>query len=330
MGTTSFDQSRAWAIAVLTSFSLASLSSCAATIAEPPTAPNTPPVAAPSSPRATAIAAAPPTKGQRTYHIGNSLTDSINTQLAAIAKSAGYNHEYLRSTIPGAPTDWNWDHPGTALGEKDYRTVFATKAPIDHLFTQPYAGHNRSIENEADYSGRFYALAREKSPNIQPWLYAQWPAQAMTDAWTKATGSAANLGLVPARTWEDGVRNQLAYHEAVRQKMDAAHGGKPILIVPGGLALASLKQAIATGKVPGITEFFATQFEDNIHLSRSGEYLIALVHYASIYQRSPKGVTYANSGLTAEQAAIYQRIAWDTVCNYRWTQVQCAAKPPNF
>jgi hypothetical protein len=102
--------------------------------------------------------------------------------------------------------------------------------------------------------------------------------------------------------------------------MDEANAGKSILIVPGGLALLHLKQAIEAGQVPGITNFFATQFEDDLHLSSQGEYLISLVHLACIYRRNPL-VTHANTGLTAKQAAIYQQIAWDTVRRYPWSGV---------
>jgi hypothetical protein len=275
--------------------------------------------AAPLPPATTAIAATPVTRGQHTYHIGNSLTDTINDNLSEIARSAGYAHEYLRSTIPGAPTDWNWDHPGQAAGEPDYRTVFEMKAPIDHLFTQPFAGHNRSIDNEVEYSGKFYRLARQKSPQVQMWIYAQWPSQKFDDNWAKATESAGGLGRSPAKTWEEGVANHLAYHEAVRQRLEQENPGKSVWIVPGGLALANLKRAIEAGQVPGIKDFFSSQFEDNVHLNNKGAYLIALVHYACIYKRDPTGVSLADSGLTPEQAAVYQRIAWDTVRNYRWS-----------
>ncbi len=265
---------------------------------------------------------APVTRGQRTYHIGNSLTDTINPLLEPIAKSAGYQHEYLRSTIPGAPTDWNWDHPGEALGERDYREIFDTKAPIDHLFTQPYAGHDRSLENEAEYSGRFYRLARQKSPQVQFWIYAQWPIRDFDDPWAKAVSSAANLGLKPATNWAEAVMNHLAYHEAVRQRMDDLNDGKPIRIVPAGLALVRLKEAIAAGRIPQTNEFFDTHFQDMLHLNLRGAYMVALVHYACIYRRNPMGVSFEGTGLTAEQAKIYQQIAWDTVRTYQWSGVR--------
>jgi hypothetical protein len=66
--------------------------------------------------------------------------------------------------------------------------------------------------------------------------------------------------------------------------------------------------------VPGMSTFFDPIFSDDIHLAPPGRYLVALVHYACIFGADPQGkVTYANSGLTAQQAAIFQRIAWETV-----------------
>ncbi len=268
------------------------------------------------------IARPPVTTGQRTYHIGNSLTDSIDGWLEAIARSAGYGHVFLRSTIPGAPTDWNWNHPGEALGEADYRVVFDTKAPIDHLSTQPFAGHNRSLENEAEYSGRFYRLARQKSPNVQLWVYAQWPDRNLDDPWSHAKGSVEGLGLSPAKTWEQAVMNHLAYHEAVRQRLDDQNEGNSVLIVPGGLGLVNLKRAVETGRVPGIRDFFNEHFDDEVHLTSKGRYMVALIFYSCIYMKSPVGVTFEKTGLTAEQAKIYQQIAWDTVRNYPWSGVK--------
>ncbi len=104
--------------------------------------------------------------------------------------------------------------------------------------------------------------------------------------------------------------------------MDDQNEGKPIRIVPGGLALARLKQEIEAGRVPGIRDFFASQFADDLHLSAKGAYLIGLVHYACIYRRDPSGIKSAGPGLTAEQAAIYQRIAWETVRRYKWAGVE--------
>ena len=49
-------------------------------------------------------------------------------------------------------------------------------------------------------------------------------------------------------------------------------------------------------------------------MNRQGSYLVGLVHYACMFGANPEGkATFANSGLSREQAAIFQRIAWETV-----------------
>jgi hypothetical protein len=121
----------------------------------------------------------------RTFHIGNSLTDTVNGWLAPVAESAGRKLDFHRFTIPGAPTDWLWNHPGSGFGDSKYKEAFSALAPIDHLFTQPFAGHSRSIENEAEHTGKFYGLCRSKSSEVRLWLYQQWPSKKFDDNWSK-------------------------------------------------------------------------------------------------------------------------------------------------
>jgi len=256
-------------------------------------------------------------KTVRTYHIGNSLTDTVDGWLVAVARSAGRSLDFHRFTIPGAPTDWLWNHPGTGFGDSRYAEAFFVLAPIDHIFTQPFAGHNRSIENEADHSGRFFELCRKHSPDVQAWLYVQWPGPQFNDAWSAGKGAAAGLNLKPASTWQEAVANHVAYTEAVADLINKTYRGKPVRIVPGGPAMARLKTAMDRGEVPGMKDFFAEMFADGIHLTPRGRYLIALVHYCCIYGQSAEGKAAAlTTQLTDEQARIFQRIAWETVRDY--------------
>lgn len=120
--------------------------------------------------------------------------------------------------------------------------------PFDHIFTQPYAARDKSIENEAEYARKFYDLARQNSPDVQAWLYSAWPDKSMGEPRTQGQGSAAPLNLPPAVTWQDGVTNNTKFVEAVRAKASEDYSGKPILIVPAGLALATLKTEIEAGR----------------------------------------------------------------------------------
>jgi hypothetical protein len=262
-------------------------------------------------------------KATTTFHIGNSLTDTIVGWLEPLAQSAGRPLNFHRFTIPGAPTDWLWDHPGQGFGDNRVAEAFLAFGPIHHLTTQPFGGHNRSIQNEAEYSGRFFDLCRKHNPQVRHWLYCQWPSvQFQNDTWAKGEGATKNLKLTPASTWQEGVANHLAYTEAVRQLLDDTHEGLPVRIVPGGVALAKLKEAIEAGRGEGLGEFFQEMFTDDIHLSGKGRYVVSCVFYACFFAESPEGkVSALNSGLTGTQARLCQRLAWESVKDYRWARM---------
>ena len=266
-------------------------------------------------------------KTVRTFHIGNSLTDTVVGWLQPVAESTGRKLDFHRFTIPGAPTDWLWNHPGGGFGDCRYPEAFFVLAPIDHIFTQPFHGHDRSIANEAEYSGKFFDLCRKYSPQVQAWGYVQWPGPKFEDRWSQGKGSTAELKLLPAKTWQEGVANHVAYTEAVAERINKTYQGKSVMVVPGGTALAMLKTEMDAGSVPGMKDFFGETFADGIHLTPKGRYLISLVHYACIYKESPEGkVSTLATGLTNDQAAIFQRIAWDAVKNYMWAGVAAAPR----
>ncbi len=258
-------------------------------------------------------------KTVRTFHIGNSLTDTVVPWMEPLAAAGGHALEFHRFTIPGAPTDWLWEHPGSGFGDARYEEAFAAYAPFDHVFTQPFAGHGRSIENEADFSGRFYQAARRHSPKVQAWLYVQWPTAKLDDSWSKGEGALAQLSGIhrPSKTFAQAIENFVRYAEAVRNRIHATSAGRPVGIVPAGPALAALKARIDAGKVPGMTDLFKDAYSDDLHLNAKGAYLVSLVHYACIYRESPEGrFGPLNSGLTPAQAKIFQTIAWDAVKRY--------------
>ncbi len=285
-----------------------------------------------SLPTVTAYRIGTPNKSAKTittFHIGNSLTDTVVPWMEPIAASAGETLQFHRYTIPGAPTDWIWEHPGSGFGDNRVAEAFLIYAPINHIFTQPFAGHGRDIANEAEHSRKFYDEARKHSPDIQAWLYVQWPDKEFSDGWSKGEGATKGLpGVAPAKTWQDAIPNFLRYAEAVRDKIQKdGYAGKPVRIVPTGAALATLKTEIEAGKVPGMTDFFKECFSDDLHLSPKGAYLVSLVHYSCIYGKSPVGsVSALQSGLTPEQTRIFGRIAWDTVRRYPFTGVGSTPK----
>ena len=78
-------------------------------------------------------------------------------------------------------------------------------------------------------------------------------------------------------------------------------------VAPAGLAWQA-----ASKQRPGM-DFYGL---DREHPSIDGTYLATCVIYATIYGRDPSGFAYAPPGITAEEAAFLQKIAWQTVQNY--------------
>lgn len=75
-------------------------------------------------------------------------------------------------------------------------------------------------------------------------------------------------------------------------------------VVPVGPAWQRVRE-IAAG--PGLYD------ADGSHPTPAGSYLAACVFYATLWDRSPEGLSVPKSvRITAEQAALHQRLAWET------------------
>jgi hypothetical protein len=265
------------------------------------------------------------TGGLRTYHIGNSLTDTINQWLKPIADSTGVTHTYARWTIPGAPIKWLLEHEGQGFedpaGASQFDTFVSTYAPIDHLTIQPYS--DPDFVSQGGAAAQLLNTALQFSPQAQFWIYAQW---AEKDTWSTDAMSAGysldGTGWTPPKvptSWAEGTQNMSKYFEDFRDYVDPLVGGKPFRVIPAGLALVELKRQFDAGLIPGMSgDFFATFFEDGVHLKAQGQYLVSLVFYSCLYRQTPEGhVTYVGtSGLTPEQTLAFQRIAWSVSSGY--------------
>jgi hypothetical protein len=97
-----------------------------------------------------------------------------------------------------------------------------------------------------------------------------------------------------------------------------------VLIVPAGAAVVELKKRIEAGKVPDISSIKEI-YSDDIHLTPKGMYLVALVHFATLYGKNPAGMSAHMKGpwdnvlvdLPRETAAVFQEVAWNAVTGYK-------------
>jgi hypothetical protein len=111
--------------------------------------------------------------------------------------------------------------------------------------------------------------------------------------------------------------------EALADEINAKQSRRVMFLVPVGEAVTKLRGMIVEGKVPGV-ERQSQVFTDAMpHAGPLAAELAAYCNYAAIYRSSPEGLAIKD-GVPAEQRAIIQAIAWETVSKYAYAGVSDA------
>jgi hypothetical protein len=109
--------------------------------------------------------------------------------------------------------------------------------------------------------------------------------------------------------------------EAQVDALNQRHGRRAVFIVPAGDAVYALRRRVKAGEFPGVAKQ-AELFRDPIgHGLGHVQALVAYCHFAAIYRKSPVGLSLDERGVSDEQHAILQRIAWDVVSKYEYSGI---------
>ena len=177
--------------------------------------------------------------------------------------------------IPGAPLKYNWDMGHSA--ETDARAELARGQVGALVLTEavPLAEH-LEWSQPADYAGRYHALASGANPAVRVFLMEGWP--------DRGAGPAA---------WRAQLARDLPRWQGIVDAVNDARppGSAAMALIPAGQALARLDAAAAAGTVPGLADIGAL-FSDDIHLTETGHYFIAMLHYAAITGQNPEGLPH--------------------------------------
>jgi hypothetical protein len=109
--------------------------------------------------------------------------------------------------------------------------------PLDYFTLQP---RDFNVAEEADYATRFIKLVREKSPSVQPWLYAEWVEMDRARPTDKGEVPSYQMKKTfPALTWEESMSAMLLYNEEVQREIAGRNpDGKRVRILPPPLRSA--------------------------------------------------------------------------------------------
>lgn len=262
--------------------------------------------------------------GFSTFHWGNSLTQTTGG-LSSFIRTAGYEHRSAIFARPGAWTKELWNIGLTK--EKDRAMgLWNTLDHLDHVTVQP---RDFDIAEEAGYDIKFFDMARQKSPQVQPWFYCEWTERKRQRPTDRGEVPSSQMKkLYPALTWEESMSAMMLYMEELQKKVGETYKeGKRPRILPTALAMGWIKNLIDRGKLPGVKpgSFYPLLFNDQVHPTSgalinehaNGGYLMDLTWFSAFYKESPEGkVLPIGTTFTPEQAGILQRLAWSAIKNY--------------
>ena len=273
------------------------------------------------------------------FFVGHSLINfNMPRMVDGLAQEAGLSHSSVVQITNGADLRYNWNNSASAQGE-DSRQVLPVGDYEVLVITERVPLRNAMKYAESTtYASNFYNLAVKSHSGARVFLYETWPC----------VNSGEPVGCdydgEDDIAWRTRLDLELSRWESIADAVNAQTSAPDMQIIPGGQAMAQLYDEISAGAVPGISSIKEV-FDDAIHLNDSGWYFIALVHYATIYGKTPIGLStnltnqWGKSYKTpaAATAQKMQQIAWEVVCGYKRSGVACgdsdsevpaAPKPP--
>ena len=248
--------------------------------------------------------------GFHSMHVGNSLTASL-LPFPNYARTVGLIHDFHSWLKDGGNTTAIWNNT-QGKSKADWDKELAAMRGIDHFSVQPRLPGftDADLANEAKHDALFFDLVRAKSPEVQPWIYSEWPSRR----------PGFNGWVPPFETYEEACAALLMCSETIQSKVcEISKAGKRPRILPCTLAVVHLKNSLEQGQIPGFagSDFDPIMFYDNVHPGDAGRYLLCMTWYAAFYGESPVGkMPPLQANLTAAQASALQQLAWAVVKNY--------------
>ena len=274
-----------------------------------------------------------PAGAMRVFHLGHSLVS--RDMPAMLQQLAPQGHAYESQLGWGTTLQSHWEHEsgGTSRikgfavenNHPRYRDakVSLRGGQYDAFIMTEMVSLRDAIRYHAswDYVQRWARLAVEGNPNIRIYLYETWHGLDEREGWLERLER--DLG----ELWEG---------EILRRAAAAPGQQRTIYLIPAGQVFARLVRELdARGGIGGLNrreDLFARMpdgTQDTIHPNDIGAYVVALTHYAVLYQRSPVGLPYQLRRAdgrpavapSAEAARRIQEIVWEVVTSLPRTGV---------
>lgn len=273
---------------------------------------------------------------QNPFYVGHSLVNfDMPTMVNGLALSASKTTNYGQQIINGSPLQYNYNNASSAQGTSffdafpagNYNKLIVTEAiPLQNHLT---------YSNTYVVANNFYTYAKNNNNNnpIKFYIYETWNCiNSGIPQPNEPTGCAYDNSQNSTLLWYPRLQADFSLWTGIVNYVRTQNpNDSQIWMIPAGQAFYNLTTMINAGSVPGITNVNQL-FQDDIHLNNMGNYFIACVMYACIFEESPQGLTtslnnqwtvpFTNMPTTA-QATIMQQVAWNTLTSLSsWTGIQ--------
>ncbi len=269
------------------------------------------------------VPAPPPTKPQNVFHLGHSLVGPDMPVM--LQQLAGEEHDYSSQLGWGTPLKSHWepDEPINGFELRNMPSEFKdakeaiSSGEYNTLILTEMVEIQAAIKyfDSAKYLHEWVQLGRQSNPDIRVYFYETWHPLDDEEGWLE------RLDKDLERYWEKGIlRSALAYEDQP----------EPVYIIPAGQVMAQFVREVERLGGVGPINDRSDLFSDEIHLTDYGTYLVALTHYAVLYQTSPVGLPYELTKTdgtffdnpSPEAAELMQETVWDVVTKYRPTGIR--------
>jgi hypothetical protein len=278
--------------------------------------------------------AAPNKQNTPALRVAFGMTLDYGDDFERIVQAAEIQYQKVRALNLGGWHGW-WVQEGAKglsrteiQSTPEFKSLAGGKIDVFVLSTLKSMPHNDGYgKNTTDFLAGLADVGVKNNPNFR----------VLWRLWLKADGKKSKEVFSLEGTRRNADPKNSKYLEEEVSKVNDKHGKQVVLIVPTAYAEIKLVNMVAEGKFPGVKNPEDLWVEYNMHGDRFLKVLAAYCNFAVIYGISPEGlepsfkgryystkgssVRHSLEGISAEQHAILQRIAWETVSKYPYAGI---------
>jgi hypothetical protein len=266
-------------------------------------------------------------QSQKAFYIGHSLSDQIPDMVKSLADDhPDVSFQWAYQSIPGAPLRWQWERKEANDYDANPPQFFPFYHPSGGLpsgtfdmlvLTEGVPRYGDLIEETYQYADSFFRYANAFNPGIRVYLYEDWHCI------LSGTPTGCDFD-VDSNPWRQRIEDDLPMWESVVDTLNARYNPvEPVCLIPAAQGLAQVYDSIYAGNMPGLNAI-DDLFSDRIHLNDIGKYFVACVHFSTLFEVSPVGLTHQLQhwwggefeAPAPELALKFQEIAWSIANTY--------------